>query len=100
MGLDIGSRDPKVILGTIALYMMPAATLATALALGWLLLIQWHHRSSSRFRSPRLGGFFLHLACGVLGIFIGLMVVTHPVRVRSRSRYCSRLFLLSLDSFA
>jgi len=68
-----------VILGTIALYMMPAASLATALVFGWLLLVSGVIEVIHAFGVRGWGGFFLHLACGVLGIFIGLMVITHPV---------------------
>lgn len=68
-----------VALGTIALIIMPAATIGTALVLGWLLLISGIFEMVHAFGVQRWGGFFLHLTCGILGLLIGLMVVTHPV---------------------
>jgi uncharacterized membrane protein HdeD (DUF308 family) len=68
-----------VILGTIALFMMPAATLGTILVLGWLLVVSGIIEMIHAFRVRRWGGLFLHLIGGVLGVLIGLLVVTHPV---------------------
>jgi uncharacterized membrane protein HdeD (DUF308 family) len=68
-----------VILGTIALFIMPAATIGTALVLGWLLVISGIVEMVHAFRVRRWGGLFLHLIGGVLGILVGLLVVTHPV---------------------
>src|SRR5262249_62089902 len=65
-----------VILGTIALYMIPAASLATALVFGWLLLVSGVIEVIHAFGVRGWGGFFLHLACGCLGIFIGFLGVT------------------------
>ena len=68
-----------VALGTIALFIMPAATIGTALVLGWLLTISGVFKMIHAFRVRRWGGLFLHLIGGVLGVLIGLLVVTHPV---------------------
>jgi uncharacterized membrane protein HdeD (DUF308 family) len=68
-----------VILGTIALFLIPAATIGTALVLGWLLVISGVIEMVHAFRIRRWGGLFLHLIGGVLGILIGLLIVTHPV---------------------
>jgi len=68
-----------VVLGAIAVYVMPAATIGTVLVLGWLLVVSGFVESICAFRVRRWGGFFLHLIGGILGIFIGLLVVTHPV---------------------
>jgi uncharacterized membrane protein HdeD (DUF308 family) len=68
-----------VVLGAIAIYVMPAATIGTVLVLGWLLVVSGFVESIYAFRVRRWGGFFLHLIGGILGIFIGLLVVTHPV---------------------
>lgn len=67
------------VLGTIALVITPAATLGTVLALGWLLAISGVFEIIQAFRVRRWGGFFLHLLGGLLGIFVGLLIVTHPV---------------------
>jgi uncharacterized membrane protein HdeD (DUF308 family) len=68
-----------VFLGVVAMYIMPAATIGTVLVLGWLLVVSGLVESIYAFRVRRWGGFFLHLIGGILGIFIGLLVVTHPV---------------------
>lgn len=68
-----------VVLGTIALFITPAATLGTVLVLGWLLVISGIFEAIQAFRVRRWGGVFLHLIGGLLGVFIGLLIVTHPV---------------------
>jgi len=68
-----------VILGIIALFLTPAATLATVLVLGWLLVISGVIECIHAFQMRRWGGVFLHLVCGVLGVVVGLLVVMHPV---------------------
>ena len=68
-----------VLLGTFAFIIAPAATLGTVLVLGWLLVVSGVFEAIHAFRVRRWGGLFLHLIGGVLGIFIGLLVVTHPV---------------------
>src|SRR6202162_3542359 len=68
-----------VSLGTVALFIAPAATLGTVLILGWLLVVSGVVEAIQSFRVRKWGGVFLHLIGGVLGILIGLLVVTHPV---------------------
>jgi uncharacterized membrane protein HdeD (DUF308 family) len=68
-----------VLLGTIALFITPAATLGTVLVLGWLLVFSGIVEAIQAFRVRRWGGIFLHLIGGVLGVLVGLLVVTHPV---------------------
>ena len=68
-----------VFLGTVALVIMPAATLGTILVMGWLLVISGIMETIHSFRVRRWGGLFLHLIGGVLGVLVGLLVVTHPV---------------------
>jgi len=68
-----------VILGTIAMIITPAATIATVLILSWLLVFSGIAETIYAFRVHRWGGLFLHLISGLLGIFIGLLAVTHPV---------------------
>jgi uncharacterized membrane protein HdeD (DUF308 family) len=68
-----------VILGTVAFIIIPAATLGTVLVLGWLLVVSGIFELVQAFRVRRWGGFFLHLIGGILGILVGLLVVTHPV---------------------
>lgn len=68
-----------VVLGIVALYMAPAATFGTVILLGWLLVVSGVIEAIHAFRVRRWGGFFLHLIGGVLGVLIGLLVVTHPI---------------------
>lgn len=68
-----------VILGTIALIISPAATLGTALVLGWLLVVSGVVEAIQSFRVRRWSGIFLHLIGGILGVLVGLLIVTHPV---------------------
>jgi len=68
-----------VILGTVAFFIMPAATVGTVLVLGWLLVISGVVELIQAFRERKSGNLFLHLIGGVLGILVGLLVVTHPV---------------------
>lgn len=68
-----------VILGAIAIFIMPAATIGTVLVLGWLLVISGVIEMVHAIRVQKWGGLFLHLVAGVLGILVGLLVVTHPI---------------------
>jgi len=75
LGLGIG----LVILGMIAFFLAPAATLATVLVLGWLLVISGILEGIYAIRMRGWGGVFLHLVGGILGVVVGLLVVMHPV---------------------
>jgi uncharacterized membrane protein HdeD (DUF308 family) len=66
-------------LGIVALCVVPAATIGTALVLGWLLIISGVMEMVHAFHVRKWGGLFLHLIGGVLGVLIGLLVVTNPV---------------------
>jgi len=68
-----------VILGVIAFFLVPAATLATVLVLGWLMVISGVIECVYAFRVRGWGGVFLHLVGGILGVLVGLLVVTHPI---------------------
>lgn len=68
-----------ILLGVVALAYTPAATIGTVLVLGWLLVFSGIVEAVHAFQARRWGGVFLHLAGGVLGILIGLVIVTHPL---------------------
>ena len=68
-----------ICLGTIALLMTPVATLAAVLVLGWLMLASGVIEIIHAFRVRGWGGVFLHLIGGIVGVLIGLLVVTRPV---------------------
>jgi uncharacterized membrane protein HdeD (DUF308 family) len=68
-----------ILLGTVAFFITPAATLGTVLVLGWLLIVSGIVETIQSIRMRNSGGLFLHLIGGILGILVGLLVVTHPV---------------------
>jgi uncharacterized membrane protein HdeD (DUF308 family) len=68
-----------IVLGIIALAFIPAATLASVLALGWLMVFSGFFEAIYAVRARHWGGVFLHIIAAVLGVLIGLLVVTHPV---------------------
>ncbi len=68
-----------IVLGIIALVYTPAATIASVLVLGWLIFLSGILEAVHAFQDRGWGGALLHVVGGVLGILIGLLVVTHPV---------------------
>src|SRR5437764_3743559 len=68
-----------IVFGMIALAIMPAATIGTVLILGWLMIFSGIVEAVHGFQVRSWGGFFLHLLGGIVGVLIGLLVVTHPV---------------------
>lgn len=68
-----------VFLGTVALFITPAATLGTVLVLGWLLVVSGVVEAIQAFRMRQTASIFLHLIGGILGVLVGLLIVTHPV---------------------
>ena len=68
-----------ILLGIAALVYTPAATLASVLILGWLMFLSGIIEGVHAFQARGWGGVLLHVAGAALGIFIGLLVVTHPV---------------------
>ncbi len=68
-----------IIVGTIALLILPAATLGTAMVLGALLIVSGIIEGIHAFRVRGWGGMFLHLIGAVLGILVGFLILTHPV---------------------
>jgi uncharacterized membrane protein HdeD (DUF308 family) len=68
-----------IVLGFFALSAVVAASLATALFVGWLMMIGGVIETVGAFWSRRWSGFFLHLLSGVLSIVVGLLFVRAPV---------------------
>jgi uncharacterized membrane protein HdeD (DUF308 family) len=69
-----------IIAGTVAFFIIPAATLGAVLVLGWLLVISGLFEFIHAFQVRHTGGsLFLHIVGGILGVLLGLLVVTHPV---------------------
>jgi uncharacterized membrane protein HdeD (DUF308 family) len=68
-----------IVLGVVALFTIPVATLAAVLVLGWLLVFSGVVEAVHAFRVHSWGGAILHIVAAVLGIIAGMLVVTHPV---------------------
>lgn len=68
-----------VVLGFIALGSVVVATLATAVAIGVLLLVSGVAEVIGAFWSWRWSGFFFHLLSGVLSIVVGGLFLRAPV---------------------
>lgn len=68
-----------IVLGTIAFILLPISTVAAVMVLGWLMVISGVVEAIHAFRVRGWGGVFLHLIGGVLGVLVGLLVVTHPL---------------------
>ncbi len=67
-----------IALGIVALILAPFATLGTVYVLGWLITISGIVEAVHAFHVSRWSGVFLHIAGGVLGVLLGLLIVTHP----------------------
>ena len=76
-----------VALGIIALGMIPVATVASAIVFGWLLVVSGIFEAVHGFQVRGSHSMFLHLLGGILGVLIGLLVVTHPIVVIGASRW-------------
>ncbi len=68
-----------VVLGTIALGSVVIASLATAVALGLLILLSGVAETVGAFWCRGWSGFFLHLLSGVLSLVIGVLFLRAPV---------------------
>lgn len=68
-----------IILGFFALSAVVVASLATALFVGWLMLIGGVIETVGAFWSRGWSGFFLHLLSGLLSIIVGLLFLRAPV---------------------
>jgi uncharacterized membrane protein HdeD (DUF308 family) len=68
-----------IVLGIVALAIIPSTSLATAIVLGWLLVFSGILEAIHGFQVRGSRSMFLHLIGGVLGVMIGLLVITHPV---------------------
>jgi uncharacterized membrane protein HdeD (DUF308 family) len=68
-----------VVLGTIGFVFAPAATLASVMVFGWIVIFSGIFEAIQSFFMRTWKGVFLHLIGGLLGIFIGFLVITHPL---------------------
>jgi uncharacterized membrane protein HdeD (DUF308 family) len=68
-----------IVLGSVALGSVVAASLATAVAIGVLMLIDGAAETVGAFWCRGWSGFFLHLLSGVLAIVVGVLFLRAPV---------------------
>ena len=68
----------QMAVGALAIGSPLVATLASAVFLGWLLLIAGSVQAVQAFRYRIWHGFFLHLAGALLYIVAGVLVITRP----------------------
>lgn len=79
LGWSIGLSVLMIMAGILAIVVPPAAGIAVAVLVAWLLLFSgvahlvfaWHMRTS--------GGFVWEFLLGILYIFIGVSILVHPV---------------------
>jgi uncharacterized membrane protein HdeD (DUF308 family) len=69
-----------IIVGTLAVAIPLVASLATALVLGWLLLMGGIAQLVGAFWTRDWSGFFLSLLIGVMYLVLGLMFLRAPVK--------------------
>ena len=69
-----------IVLGTILLGSPVIATLATVTALGVLILLGGVMEVVGAFWCQEWSGFFLALLSGILGVVIGLMLLSNPIQ--------------------
>jgi uncharacterized membrane protein HdeD (DUF308 family) len=69
-----------IVLGTILLGSPVIATLATVTALGVLILLGGAMEVVGAFWCHEWSGFFLALLSGILGVVVGLMLLSNPIQ--------------------
>jgi len=68
-----------ILLGAFSLVYAAAATVGAVLALGWVMIFSGAVEFVYAFHTRGWSGVLLHVLGGVLGLLIGLLVITHPV---------------------
>jgi len=61
-----------IVLGIVALWMIPVATMAAVMVLGWVMVISGVVEAIHAFRMRGWGGTSLHFVAGILGVLVGL----------------------------
>jgi uncharacterized membrane protein HdeD (DUF308 family) len=70
-----------ILMGAIALGWFVVASLATAIAVGVVMLVGGVIETVAAVWARSWSGFFLHLASGVLGIIVGILFLRAPLGV-------------------
>ena len=68
-----------IVLGVVSFVFAPAATLASVMLFGWIVIIGGIVEGVRSFYVRRWQGVFLHLIAGLLGILVGFLIVTHLI---------------------
>jgi uncharacterized membrane protein HdeD (DUF308 family) len=68
-----------ICLGVLSLAFIPAATWGTVLAPGWIIIVAGVLEVIQVIRVHKWNGLYLHLIGGILGVLIGLLIITHPL---------------------
>lgn len=74
LAVGVGS----LLLGLLAIGYPVAATLVTVEIVGVFLLVAGGFEFAGSFRARRLGSFLLHVLCGLLYLFLGLVMIDRP----------------------
>ncbi len=67
-----------IVLGTLALGSALFVTLVSMIFFGWLLVFSGIFEAVQSFWQKQWGGFFLHLAVGILYAIVGFMLIANP----------------------
>jgi uncharacterized membrane protein HdeD (DUF308 family) len=88
-----------IVLGTLALGAPWIVTMATMIWFGWMLLIGAIFEVVSGIQTRQWGGFFLHLAAGLLFGMLGLLMVRHPVEMSATFTLLLAAYFLASGMF-
>jgi len=69
-----------IVLGILAILLPPLATLAVTIVLGWLFLLSGIMGLYTSFMLRHAPGFWWSLISAVLGIVVGLLLLTQPLQ--------------------
>ncbi|MBV8489869.1 MAG: DUF308 domain-containing protein [Candidatus Eremiobacteraeota bacterium] len=67
-----------IALGACAVYAMPAATVASVIAIGAIVILSGVFQLATAFAARGAGHAILLLLIGALDVFVGLMLIQHP----------------------
>jgi uncharacterized membrane protein HdeD (DUF308 family) len=78
-GWFLGAGAALILVGLLAIGYPVAATVTTVEVFGVLLLVGGVVEIAGGLRDRRRGGFFLHLLCGLLSLFVGVVLLERPL---------------------
>jgi uncharacterized membrane protein HdeD (DUF308 family) len=83
------------LLGVVAIIRSFAATVASMIFFGWLLVFAGAIEFADSFMVGHWAGFFLHLLSAILFIFIGILFVIRPVLSAEVATFVMSFFFLA-----